>query len=149
MMNKSIATEPILIVEDDIDDQFLLRKVLERLHVESELLFFANGREAWEYLKRTTRTPFMILCDINMPVMNGLELRAKINEDEEIRKKSIPFILLSTAARERDVALAFDLSVQGFFVKESTLNEMEDSLRTIIYYWDRCRHPNFEQKELQ
>jgi CheY-like chemotaxis protein len=149
MMHKSIATEPILIVEDDIDDQFLLRKVLERLHVESELLFFANGREAWEYLKRTTRTPFMILCDINMPVMNGLELRAKINEDEEIRKKSIPFILLSTAARERDVALAFDLSVQGFFVKESTLNEMEDSLRTIIYYWDRCRHPNFEQKELQ
>jgi CheY-like chemotaxis protein len=149
MLHKPIVTEPILIIEDDIDDQFLLRKVFERIRVESDLLFFTNGKEAWEYLKRTTRTPFMILCDINMPVMNGLELRGKINEDEELRKKSIPFIFLSTAARERDVALAFDLSVQGFFVKESTLSEMEDSLRTIVSYWDRCQHPNSVQKQFQ
>ena len=84
----------------------------------------------------------MILCDINMPVMNGLELRQRINNDEEMRKKSIPFIFLSTAARSTDVNKAFDLSAQGFFVKESTFNEMENALRVIVDYWDKCKHPN-------
>lgn len=141
-MEKTILTEPIVVVEDDADDQFLLRKVFEGLEIESELLFFYNGKEAWDYLKTTTKKTFMILCDINMPVMNGLELRQRINNDPEMRKKSIPFIFLSTAARNTDIDKAYDLSAQGFFVKESTFNEMENALRVIVNYWDRCRHPN-------
>jgi CheY-like chemotaxis protein len=147
MLQKTTLTEPIVVVEDDADDQFLLRKVFERLGVESELLFFYNGKEAWDYLKTTTRKTFMILCDINMPVMNGLELRQRINNDEEMRKKSIPFIFLSTAARSIDVDKAFDLSVQGFFVKESTFSEMENAMRVIVDYWDKCKHPNSLKKQ--
>lgn len=146
-MEKTTLTEPIVVVEDDADDQFLLRKVFERLEIESELLFFYNGKEAWDYLKSTTKKTFMILCDINMPVMNGLELRQRINSDPEMRKKSIPFIFLSTAARTIDVEKAFDLAAQGFFVKESTFREMEDALRVIVDYWDKCKHPNSLQKQ--
>jgi CheY-like chemotaxis protein len=142
MLQKAFVTEPILIVEDDLDDQFLLKKVFERIGVESDLVFFPNGKEALDYLKTSGKETFMILCDINMPVMNGLELRERINKDEELRRKSIPFIFLSTAARPIDVCTAFELSVQGFFVKESTLLEMEESLRTIFMYWARCKHPN-------
>ena len=148
MLRKTFVTEPIIVVEDDADDQFLLSKVLERIGVESEILFFFNGREAWEYLKTTERKTFLILCDINMPVMNGLELREKINNDEVMRRKAIPFVFLSTAARAIDVDKAFDLSAQGFFVKESTLQEMEDSLQVILSYWNKCRHPNSVKRQL-
>jgi CheY-like chemotaxis protein len=142
MRDKLIRTEPIVIVEDDIDDQFLLRKIFERIGVGSDILFFNNGKDALDYLKTTRGNIFMILCDINMPVMNGLEFRARINKDEELRRKNVPFIFLSTAARPIDVATAYDLMVQGFFVKESTLIEMEESMRTIISYWAKCKHPN-------
>lgn len=138
----------IIIVEDDVDDQFLLRKILNRIGVDSELLFFQNGKDALEHLKVGKGETFLILCDINMPVMNGLELRMRINRDEELSKKSIPFIFLSTAARPLDVAKAYELNVQGFFVKESTLQDMEESMKIIVSYWLKCRHPNSMVKQL-
>ncbi len=74
--------------------------------------------------------------------MNGLELRRKIQEDERIRKKSIPFVFLSTAARRKEVEEAYDLTVQGFFVKASQLSDMERALELILTYWQQCKHPN-------
>jgi CheY-like chemotaxis protein len=142
MVPKTVIVEPIVIVEDDIDDQFLIQKVFERIGVISDLLFFSNGKEALEYLQTTDKKTFLILCDINMPLMNGLELRALINKDDQLRKKSIPFVFLSTAARPSDVTEAFDLTVQGFFVKESTLIEMEEALKVIVTYWSKCKHPS-------
>lgn len=142
MQQKILITEPIVIVEDDLDDQFLIRKVFERIGVGSDLIFFGNGKDALHYLKSTEKQTFLILCDINMPVMNGLELRARINQDENLRRKSIPFVFFSTAARPNDVKLAYEMTVQGFFVKESTLEEMEESLRLIVCYWSKSKHPN-------
>jgi CheY-like chemotaxis protein len=141
-MLSKLITEPIVIVEDDPDDQFLISKIFERIGVASELLFFSNGRDAFNYLKTTTRDTFLILSDINMPLMNGLELRAKIFGDDHLRSKSIPFVFLSTAARIPDVITAYELTVQGFFIKESSLEKMEEMLHSIILYWHKCKHPN-------
>jgi CheY-like chemotaxis protein len=142
MVRKILITEPIVVVEDDLDDQFLLRKVFERIGIESELLFFTNGKEALHYLMHTEKETFLILCDINMPVMNGLELKAKINQSKELREKAIPFVYLSTAARPGDVKLAYEMTAQGFFVKETSLEQMEEALKLIIHYWGKCKHPN-------
>lgn len=134
--------DPIVIVEDDADDQYFIRIICERLGVKAELLFFEDGLRALNYLETTKSKTFLILCDINMPVMNGLELRRKIQENSQLRKKSIPFVFLSTAARPKEVAEAYDLTVQGFFVKASQLADMEKSLDLIFRYWLECRHPN-------
>lgn len=134
--------DPIVIVEDDADDQYFIRTICEKLGVTTDLLFFEDGQKALHYLKTTDRKTFLILCDINMPIMNGLELRKKIQEDEKLRKKSIPFIFLSTAARRKEVEEAYDLTVQGFFVKASQLSEMEQALELILTYWQKCKHPN-------
>jgi len=134
-------TEPIIIVEDDADDQFLLKRIFERIGVGSELVFFSNAKDALYYLQSTQRKTFLILCDINMPGMNGLEFRSKINNDEPLRKKCIPFVFLSTSARPADVTNAFDMTVQGFFQKESTFEDMEESIRCIIMYWMKCKSP--------
>ncbi len=142
MLRKSLTTDPILIIEDDPDDQYLMERILRRLNVNSELIFFSNGKEALDHLLTTEKRTFLIFCDINLPLMNGLELRARICGDEFLRRKSIPFVFISTAANHADVALAYEMTVQGFFQKENTIEEMEDTMQTIIGYWSKCKHPN-------
>lgn len=137
-----LIDDPIVIVEDDADDQYFIRSICEKLGVTAELIFFDDGLSALNYLQATTTKTFLILCDINMPVMNGIELRRKIQEDPHLREKSIPFVFLSTAARPKEVQEAYHLTVQGFFVKASQLSEMERSLELILRYWMDCKHPN-------
>ncbi len=142
MSEELLTPAPIVIVEDDLDDQFLMQKIFERIGISIELVFFSNGKEALTYLQETQCETFLILCDINMPVMNGLELRARINADETLRRKSIPFIFLSTAARDSDVEQAYDMTVQGFFQKENSLEQMQDVIASIVKYWNKSKHPN-------
>lgn len=142
MEKKLFIPDPIVVVEDDADDQYFIRTICEKLGVSTDILFFDDGKKALHYLQTTERRTFLILCDINMPIMNGLELRRNIQENEGLRKKSIPFVFLSTAARPKEVGEAYDLTVQGFFVKASQLSEMEKTLELILDYWMKCKHPN-------
>lgn len=83
---------PIIVVEDDDDDQFLVKQSLSELGVKNQCLFFSNGQQAYRYLLDSKEQPFLILCDINMPVMNGLELRERIESDQcSKRKQSLLF----------------------------------------------------------
>jgi CheY-like chemotaxis protein len=133
---------PILIVEDDPDDQDILKSVCAEIGVEEQLLFFNNGNKVFEYLKTTTQKPLLILCDINMPLMDGLELLESINHDVFLKRKSIPFIFFSTAASPAQVRRAYELSVQGFFLKENSFEELKKTMHLILLYWLKCRHPN-------
>jgi CheY-like chemotaxis protein len=135
-------SDPIVIVEDDPDDQYFIRTICDKLGITSELLFFDDGLKALNYLQTTQKKTFLILSDINMPVMNGLELRRRIQKDEQLKKRSIPFVFLSTAARPKEVEEAYDLTVQGFFLKASQLSDMERTLELIFSYWIKCKHPN-------
>jgi CheY-like chemotaxis protein len=142
IFNPKLISTPIIIVDDDSDDQFLIEDILKRLGVSSPIYFFDNGKQALEYLNATKEGTFMILSDINMPEMNGLELRRRINMNDELRRRSIPFVFFSTAARDVEVTAAFDMTVQGFFVKNDNYESMKDSLEVIFAYWTRCKHPN-------
>jgi len=136
------SENPIIVVDDDLDDQFLVKKICENLHVTKEVLFFDDGKELLKYLRTTVQKPFIILCDINMPLMTGLELRRAINQDDQLRKKSIPFLFFSTAASPAQIREAYDLTVQGFFIKETTMEKIQDTLKLILDYWEKCKHPN-------
>ena len=133
---------PLIIVEDDIDDQEIIKEVLQSLGVSNTLLLFSDGLEALTYLQTTSDQPFLILCDINLPKLNGLELREEINADVRLRRKSVPFIFYSTNAGREAVEKAYDLTVQGFFIKNNTLQQLRDTLALIIAYWSECKHPN-------
>jgi CheY-like chemotaxis protein len=136
------SQEPILIIDDDLDDHAIFKEISERLKLTNELIFFRNGLEVLPFLRTTDKKPFIIICDMNMPIMGGLELRKKINEEEYLRKKSIPFIFFTTASSNRQVQEAYDLTVQGFFIKESSFIETENTFKLILDYWDKCKHPN-------
>ncbi len=133
---------PIISVEDDMDDQFLIRQILEGMDVLNEVIFFSNGQEALQFLETTQRQPFLILCDINMPIMNGIELRDHISKSDYLRQKSIPFVFLSTVARPEYVRFAYNTSVQGFYKKGNTYSELQQQLKCIVDYWKHCLHPN-------
>ena len=83
---------PILIIEDDQDDQYLLEEVFSALNIKNELKFFENGHFALEYLQTTKDKPFIILSDVNLPGMSGPDLKRSINENDRLRRKSIPFV---------------------------------------------------------
>ena len=137
-------TRPIIIIEDDIDDQEIITQVLESIHVPNKAVFFNNGKEALQFLQTEDVHPFVILSDINMPVMNGFELRKRISEDASLRKKSIPFVFYTTAAGQKAVSIAYDLTVQGFFIKPPDIGALTKVLKAILEYWKYCIHPNTE-----
>jgi CheY-like chemotaxis protein len=133
---------PIIIIEDDLDDQLILKEIFEKLNYGNALLFFSDGQEALDFLNTTEIIPFLILSDINMPKLNGFELRDKIQTDAQLQIKCIPYLFFSTAASQQTVVDAYSKSVQGFFVKKNSMDEMQTTIRVIIEYWQLCVAPH-------
>ena len=133
---------PIVIIEDDLDDQEILGEIFKRLNYSNKIIFFNDGEEAFAYISEPDVAPFLILSDINMPRLSGLELRERIQANEELRMKSIPFIFFTTTANKKFVLEAYYKSVQGFFQKPNTLEELENKIKIIIEYWKECIAPN-------
>jgi len=77
-----------------------------------------------------------------MSEMDGLELRNKFNSREQLGRQSIPFLFMSTAANPKQVRTAFDLTVQGFFLKEQRFSDLLATVKLILEYWKKCYHPN-------
>jgi len=139
-MNK---TGPIIIIEDDTDDQEFLADAFTDLQYPNEIIFFGDGEQALNYLTGTTIEPFIIFSDINMPKLNGMELRPKVHENEDLRLKSIPYLFFSTVAEQQSVVDAYSKSVQGFFIKPPNFNELKDLIKSIVEYWQKCVSPNY------
>ena len=140
------ASRPIIILEDDMDDQEIMREVLEDLQVPYRIDFYVHAKDLLDYLYTTKEVPFLILSDVNLPSMNGLELRKIIFENEYLRIKSIPFIFLSTSSDEFAVKEAYNLTVQGYFVKQYSIPDIKATLKLIINYWEQCEHVNSRLK---
>jgi CheY-like chemotaxis protein len=134
--------QPILILEDDTDDQELITAAFQQIGVTNKIIFFEEAPQALIYLLQTTEQPFLILTDMNLPGINGLEFQKKIQDNEYLRRKCIPFIFFTTTNNRKVVEQAYDQQVQGFFQKPANFNELAEILRFIVDYWSRCLHPN-------
>ena len=139
-MNKSGA---IIIVEDDGDDQEMFGKVFKELNYANEIIFFNDGQEALTYLTAESSEPFIVFSDINMPKLNGIELRKKIHENESIRIKTIPYLFFTTSAEQDAVIDAYSKSIQGFFIKPSSFQDLRELVKIIVEYWQKCVSPNY------
>lgn len=132
---------PVIIVEDDVDDYELILSAFKSIELKNEIVFFQDGEKALNYLLQVSRNPFIILCDINMPGMDGFELIKAINGSEYLKNKTIPFIFLTTSNRISDINKAYKLTAQGYFTKPDNLPALTNDLKAIIEYWRKCRHP--------
>lgn len=134
---------PIIFIEDDIDDQDVLSDVFKSLDYKNEIIFFSEAEKALEYLTSTKIKPFIIFSDINMPKLNGMELRDKVRENKELEIKSIPYLFFTTTAEQKNVIDAYSKSIQGFFIKPSDYNEIKAVMKIIIEYWKICVSPHY------
>ena len=133
---------PVIIIEDDEDDQDLLKEIFNKLEYSNELHFFSDGYKALDFLNESGVIPFIILSDINLPKLDGFALRNKIKMDEKLQLRCIPYLFFSTAINQEAVINAYSLSVQGFFLKQNSAGELEKTIRVIMEYWQRCAAPN-------
>jgi CheY-like chemotaxis protein len=133
---------PIVVIEDDLDDQELLEETFKVLNYPNKVIFFTDGYEALNYIERTEIQPFLILSDINMPKIDGFELRRKIQNNEELKVKCIPYLFFTTGANRQAVYDAYAMSAQGFFIKPNNVLALQDIIRKIIDYWTECYSPS-------
>jgi CheY-like chemotaxis protein len=134
---------PIIIIEDDMDDQVILGDIFKELELKNKVIFFGDSTLALEYLTNTEIEPFLVLSDINMPKLNGMELREKIHNNEDLRMKSIPYLFFSTSAEQQHVIDAYSRSIQGFFIKPNSYEKLKDVIKKIVEYWQECESPNY------
>jgi response regulator RpfG family c-di-GMP phosphodiesterase len=134
---------PIIVIDDDPDDQEILQEVIADLRITNKLIFFKKSSDAFHYLKTTTDKPLVIFSDINLPEQSGVDFKRHIDEDHQLREKSIPFVFFSTHVDKKIVDIAYkELTIQGFFQKSGNYEELKNIVRLVIDYWKVCKHPN-------
>jgi CheY-like chemotaxis protein len=134
------SCKPILLVEDDSIDAMTVRRAFKDLKVTNPLVHSVNGEEALDYLKNeSNEKPCVILLDLNMPKMNGIDFLKIVKNDDGLKK--IPVVVLTTSTEESDVVESFELSVGGYIVKPVDYKKFVEAIRTVELYWTLSRLP--------
>ncbi len=134
---------PVIVIDDDSDDQEIFADVLKELGVPNELKFFHDGNDIIQYLRTTPDKPFIIISDIELAgSLNGIEVREIIYKDDYLRRKSIPYVFLTTSVSKKVLNKAYEMEVQGFFQKQTSYKAIKAQVKLIIEYWKLCEHPN-------
>jgi DNA-binding NarL/FixJ family response regulator len=116
---------------------------LKDLNVINPLAHTLNGEEALEYLKNEeNKKPCIILLDLNMPRMNGIEFLKVIKADDKFRK--IPVVVITTSHEEQDIVESFKYGVAGYMVKSADYKKFVEAMGTINIYWTLSEMPNGE-----
>ena len=136
-------TGPIVVIEDDVDDQQLLDETFKFLQYPNEVVYFADGHKALAYIEKTDVQPFLILSDINMPAIDGFALKKMIKNNEALNIRCIPYLFFTTGIDKKGVSEAYAMSAQGFFIKPSTMAGLQNTIRKIVEYWQECYAPNY------
>ena len=136
-------SKPILLVEDDSVDAMTVKRALKELNVTNPLVHTLNGEEALKHLRAESNdNPCVILLDLNMPKMNGVEFLKVIKADDVLKK--IPVVVFTTSQEEQDVVESFKLSAAGYIVKPADYKKFVEAMRTIDIYWTLSELPNGE-----
>ncbi|MGE5296536.1 MAG: response regulator [Solirubrobacterales bacterium] len=140
------TTKPVLLVEDDAIDTMTVRRAFRDLKLCNPLAHVTNGEEALKHLRNAENPkPCVILLDLNMPRMNGVEFMRVIKTDPILRK--IPVVVLTTSRDDRDIVESYKLSAAGYIVKPVDYKKFVEAMRTIDVYWTISELPA-EQEEL-
>ncbi len=134
------SARPILLVEDDDIDARTVSRALKEVHITNPVARVIHGEEALAWLRNPeSDRPGLILLDLNLPVMNGIEFLQAVKSDQHLR--SIPVVVLTTSRLETDRLASFDLSVAGYIVKPVDYGKFVDAVRTINLYWTLSEAP--------
>jgi two-component system response regulator len=140
-MASSDGSVDILMVEDNLNDEELTLHELRKYHLANKIHVVRDGQEALEYVFCTGRyasrdihdQPHVILLDIKLPFVDGLEVLRRIKKDE--RTRTIPVVMLTSSREERDLVESYRLGVNSYIVKPVDFDQFKESARTLGMYW--------------
>lgn len=135
-----ILNKKIMLIEDDEIDVMSVKRALRELKIENPLIVAGNGEEALCILNENKEKPFIIILDLNMPRMNGLEFFKIVKND--INLKMIPTIVFTTSKDESDLIESYNLGVAGYIIKPVDYSKFVEVLSTIYLYWKLCKLPD-------
>lgn len=140
----------ILIVDDDTNDQFLIKTAFREIGVKDPIYSVSDGTEAISYLKgegeyadrQKFLFPTLLLVDLKMPKVNGFELLQFLKNHRDLTV--IPTIVFTSSADRNDIADAYLLGANSYHVKSQTLPELCAQLKTLHDYWTNCEVPEVD-----
>jgi len=135
------SSRPILLVEDDQVDRMTVQRALKDIRVTNRLDVVSDGEEALAFLRNPqNEKPGIILLDLNMPRMNGIEFLRVAKQEDALRR--IPVVVLTTSKEEEDKLRSFDLGVAGYMLKPVDYRQFVEVVRTIDLYWTLSELPD-------
>ncbi len=131
------STSTILLIEDDVVDVMTVRRAMQELKLPNPLRVASNGEEGLAVLRDPDQpAPGLILLDLNMPRMNGIEFLRIVKRDEQLRR--LPVVVLTTSKEENDRLNSFELGVAGYIIKPVEYRKFVEVMRSIEQYWSYC-----------
>lgn len=128
-----VSTDCVFIVDDDEDDRFLVQQIFEQQSPELELRSLVNGAELLRTLAESESLPGLILLDLNMPVMSGLETLERVRQNPAY--ESVPIVILTTSDQAADKQRATRLRANGFITKPPTIKQYNEIVLNLKRDW--------------
>lgn len=135
----------ILLVEDDMVDVMNVKRAFKKNNINNTLFVAENGVEALEMLRgengktKISPPPRIILLDLNMPMMGGIELLREIRADDKL--KNISVFVMTTSNEDNDKVEAYKLNVAGYILKPLSMESFVNAVSTLHNYWMLCEYP--------
>lgn len=131
----------ILLVEDNPDDVKITERALHKGKVLNRLFVARDGQEALDFLfneggyadTQKAPKPGLVLLDINLPKVNGIDVLKKVKADEKLRR--IPIIMLTVSKRDEDIIRSYDLGVNSYIIKPVEFDKFVETIKNIELYW--------------
>ncbi len=143
----------ILLVEDNPSDIGLTRRAFEKSRISNDLVIVQDGQEALDYLLGTdpltgqivNEAPALILLDLKLPKVDGLEVLSQIRADERTRRQ--PVVILTTSSEEEDIARSYDMGANSYIRKPVDFNQFAKAVQHLGLYWLVLNEPAPPKKE--
>jgi two-component system response regulator len=133
---------PILLVEDNPDDVLLTRRAFGKNHITNEMVVATDGEQALQLLLPSEGEPMrpaLVLLDIKLPKIDGLEVLSRVRADE--RTRSLPVVVLTTSDEERDILTSYRLGANSFVRKPVVFEEFVRAVNVLGVYWLLVNEP--------
>jgi CheY-like chemotaxis protein len=134
-LKESMNQSPVFIVDSDLEDKELIADAWQELGFENTLFFFDTAEDVIRKIEKENEVPFLIISEISLPKISGLELKQYLLKNKISNLKSIPFVFLTANPSQTQIEQAYHLCTNGLFKKSDSFNKLKQQLIDIVTYW--------------